>query len=555
MKQTTRVTYIIIYLILMSEFTNCFLEKSPRVLWRRTTSKVVTETNIYHINILLTTMCDAWNVTTPNESNFTKNNRLDFHARCLSLVEPAIIYPLKTFDYQFNEVFHGRQKRELGSLAGSMVSLLGTGGGALASNPIGWIIGAALVVSGIVCFGIWSAWKVTKVEERTSHLEIQFDKQHKLLSTIIHDLDEIKNKTNSLSSDFKNLVETYAQFTSLASYITAKIQIIERDLIDGLEGLKLGKVNHKFFKALNLTLPCSPNCEFAENDLLEFKLINDSSLYVSILAHKSSPKFEVLEADAFQLISKNETHTCSLTYAGEKLLMFNATNWHEQVGSSCRLSLITHKSSDLFTLNRQLCGSKGHGWETHTCLPNNLHPGARIQVKYDRKKNTIYCFGHNITVGTTNITCPDHPFSLPITTSFTFPHYKYEGMPINYTLSSYEQMKEIHMNFHTYNLTNPYEIKSKVDEVDMSSFEKTTRVYVTYKISLPILVIFLLVITGGVLYIRKLKKEVSNKVGEIELVRRGRPEQRRRPRGRSQSPRHRSYSPRSRKSDIPPADY
>ena len=358
-----------------------------------------------------------------------------------------------------------------------------------------------------------------------------------------------------MSNDFRNFVDLYSHTTTLAAFTTSKIQLIERDLIDGLEGFKFGKVNQKFFKALNLTLPCSPNCEFAENDLLSFKMSSDNSLHISILAHKSSPEFEILEADAFQLVTKNKTHTCSLTYTGEKLLMFNASHLHEPVGSHCRLSLVTHKSNNLFTLTRPICGSNEQGWETHNCLPNHIHPGARIQIKYEKKKNTIYCSGHNITIGTTNITCPEHPFSLPVTTSFRFPHYKYVGLPINFTFSSYEQMKEIHLNYHTFNLTNPYEIKLKIDEVDMSLLEKTTRIHLTYKISLSVLTLLLLVIIGGAIYIRKLKKKIAIRSNEIEMKERGRVERRRRPRGRSQSPRHRSYSPRSRKSDIPPAEY
>ena len=152
----------------MGEFTNCFLEKSPPILWRKTSSKVVTETYVYNINILLTTLCDAWNQTLPYETEFTRNQRLAFQSQCLALVEPAIIHRLKIFDYQFNQVLNNREKREIGSLAGSMVSLLSTSGGALASNPVGWAIGATIVVSGIICFGIWSTWKISKLDDRTT---------------------------------------------------------------------------------------------------------------------------------------------------------------------------------------------------------------------------------------------------------------------------------------------------------------------------------------------------------------------------------------------------
>lgn len=68
-------------------------------------------------------------------------------------MEPAIIYRLKQFDYQFNNVLNNRPKRDLSSLAGSMVSLIsGRGVGVLASNPVGWAIGGAIVITGLVCF-------------------------------------------------------------------------------------------------------------------------------------------------------------------------------------------------------------------------------------------------------------------------------------------------------------------------------------------------------------------------------------------------------------------
>ena len=175
------------------------------------------------------------------------------------------------------------------------------------------------------------------------------------------------------------MTKTFADFSSSNAFVISKLQLVERDLNDAITALRFGRTSRSLFRAVNLTLPCEPFCEFAHKDLLRFDFNNQTNLIITTLAHVSPFDSEIVKA--FELVKANKTHMCTLTYIGEEKVAFDSSNLKQKVGSSCRMSFISHKSNNLYTITGYSCSTERQGWKLQKCLPKENHPGPKIQIK------------------------------------------------------------------------------------------------------------------------------------------------------------------------------
>ena len=117
-------------------------------------------------------------------------------------------------------------------------------------------------------------------------------------------------------------------------------------------------------------------------------------------------------------------------------------------------------------------------------------------------------------------------------------------------------MREIHLNHHTFNLSNPYEIKLKISEIDIKSWYFGTEKVLHYYLHFIMTAVFFLLLVLIIISIRNKKNRNKQEEGvkpvrHIPTRRARSPVQTKRRSPRRQRAPMRSHS----HSDIPPADY
>ena len=190
--------------------------------------------------------------------------------------------------------------------------------------------------------------------------------------------------------------------------------------------------------------------------------------------HQQTPlindTMKLLEPDPFTLMHQTENKTCSIRYVGPQNAIVSVTD-------GCVYSMSQrHAPKDLVFSPNEGCRpansfrSTTNYFAVDRCWPKNKNDAVDfIQVKPSYGQYHIYCFGNNVTIGTSSQPCPNQTFLLPITSTFKINSYEIRGNQVSYEhLSEPDPLFSLHANWNLQPDLHLEEIIKSLEAIDLT---------------------------------------------------------------------------------------
>lgn len=455
-QRRTAITFIVIILFHETLSATRHFRPHEPVVWKKSEREAVKGAEIIHFDILLINPCNVYsqfNTTfQDNVKQLFKSCNATFHSEIIDTLDRFVDPPVRT-------------KRALAflGLLGVGYTLLAGSAAPLAVTPVGWTI---IGIAAIVGLG-YTIFKTSSTATAMSTTIETLEQHQQLFQTVQRDLKQLEAKSNQLSNDFNEFVDLMTDVTEISSQINSKLHVRGHELREALDEHKKGKVSRTFISALNLTLPCGDECKVEYMSPVRFRKVENYHYRVTILAIITDKSTKILQADPFELVVENATHTCNSIYRGDHFLIHNGS-----IQGDCQLfSFEKERGTNLYLTLHSRCEPHSQEWVHENCKHRaygKIKP--KVQIKQESFLNIIYCPCETIQVNDEPpVECPEHVFSLEMTASFRVGSFHFKGKEevTHITVRDQIMRETIHRNIH--HKDNKYRVQLELPNATLAT--------------------------------------------------------------------------------------
>jgi len=397
------------------------LTAANSVIWRPTNTPVIDGYTNVHVFIKLETPCIVFNGTVHPELQNIFYSRCEEMYNTYFLEEIQKLCSLKTLSQ------HDIQKR-LAITMGILVAVV------IASIGVGAVgVGASYKLNNEV-HGTQDVLEQQRsiLEASTENIKIlgeRFNHMNKTVGTVIEKLGDLRD-------DHELLKQSLMDSIFGASFLTSKFMTCQQVMKLAGREWKKGKLYEPLLDYFNYTMPCGTSCPMELASPRRCSLSTDlKKVHLEFTVLSTTDKWQVVEADPFEITNVCNNSVCSMTYSGPKRLVTNNE-------THC-LHPVSSRNKDLVLVPTSECHSKLENFTlfTETNCRDLKYDQVRdwVQIKRMYNQYYVYCETSNLTIGQWSDVCPNYPFVFPFTTTFTINDHLIVGnsMHINHLESEH----------------------------------------------------------------------------------------------------------------------
>jgi hypothetical protein len=432
-------------------------KNSQPVLWRQSDTQITTGHYDVHLLIKLVSPCELLSNETVHHDVLPLALK-----RCEDIYESLFMAEIENMCFARNYTEVTIQKRGVwlaGLAVGSVVVTAGIA-------TTGLVIG----VSNKYDIGTLR-WEMAEAERKIDRLDTKIQHIEKAIEEFKSDLVGVVKQLETHEMDFDLFKERFASTNFAISYITGRMLIGNQILKEAARKWSRNQLYPGMMDFFNITLPCGKICplEFAKPK--NCQLSHDrTKLMLSFVTPLINDTMKLLEPDPFTLMHQTDNKTCSIRYVGPQNAIVSVTD-------GCVYSMSQrHAPKDLVFSPNEGCRpansfrSTTNYFAVDRCWPKNKNDAVDfIQVKPSYGQYHIYCFGNNVTIGTSSQPCPNQTFLLPITSTFKINSYEIRGNQVSYEhLSEPDPLFSLHANWNLQPDLHLEEIIKSLEAIDLN---------------------------------------------------------------------------------------
>ena len=464
----------------------------PPLIWRKSKSPLVNGAQVIQIDAKMMSPCAVYQSL--NLSSVAHVNKLS--EWCERSYDMNVMQKLKKMDAPPHTSLRAKRFPGLAAIAAALAAVPG----------LGWValVVVAVVVAGVVAYNVMSS-RVSSAENEIKDLDSRFhvlkENQEKIklfAEKAQEDIQQLAAKHNLLSSSFAHLQMILPKMISFTADISSRLAITGEQIEDGIRMWREAKISDQLLRALNITLPCDKRCPVKLMEPISWRR-EGNLISLVIIAPLLNLEKDVIEADAFALLSRSGGETCFWKYSGPRFLSVSKAD-----GDKCSLSEVNNVYHDLMASTGKVsCNiSSDSAWQKTNCTTT---PHFSPQCKRQHMNNIVYCPGMKIRIdGNEPQDCPDVVFSLSVQQSFSVGDYRFTGIKtVIHTQQDLSPIIQSKINNDLLPGFNPYQVHVTSGNVSLSwakEGEKTDNTFLWITISLLILLIILLSVQAYVWY-------------------------------------------------------
>jgi len=401
------------------------------VLWRRRNEPVVIGFNFITINIKLLSPCKQIPTRMIDKTSADHMIR-----KCEEAYEELFLSKLETICPK-QKAIGGRKKRLIVAAGIILVAVIASAGLGLAGYAVS---------------------KTYVIETRQEQLRIALDDlelkafvQSQETKFLQKEVMKIASRIDQLVNDFNLFKEDVVELHYLISYLTSKLLEGKRAIRDTEKSWKRKEFSSEFFEYLNVTLPCKETCPLDKGIFHSCVMEKDrNGVMMDFAVPMISKNLTRVEADAFDLMIKQNNNTCRLTYNGVKVAILSI---EEDCVYETHLENAVHKTA---LATSQKCktdstsNAENSNYRLQKCKTSvDGDEKEFVQVKIYDGKYYVYCPGLYYILGKRSVKCPQSVFTLPLSLTFTLDNVEYRGNVLKVIYRELlDPLLSVHINWH-----------------------------------------------------------------------------------------------------------
>lgn len=281
-------------------------------------------------------------------------------------------------------------------------------------------------------------------QKNVEHLKTLRDQERKLLEEGLTVFNTIKDSVEDIhhwSQDIAARVQRADKYKGIqfkvAGFITKYEELFseQRAIVKELNDyLKRGKVSPSLGNSANISLWEEPAADWSsvKSCHIHKNVVEGvSSLVILFNIPKRDKGISIMESIPLEFYNATESEgkktLCWMKYKGPKHVMLNETG-------SCMTEVLDTMLQD-GAVRSQVCRTKEDEYRPkpeelfgkEVCQINPPMNKRRIQDREYHGLHRIYCFPFNITIGGTEVPCPDYPFELSGGTTYKIANLEHSG--------------------------------------------------------------------------------------------------------------------------------
>jgi hypothetical protein len=305
---------------------------------------------------------------------------------------------------------------------------------------------ASLFIFAVASAGIGTSMFAT---HKTDQLEISDVEMKRTMNDLAYRVNVLTNNQEILEKHVEQIASTINKLIDSQNKVKTEVEAMQfvlsflaAKLDRGQEVLRLTKklwdkrrMDDGLFNYLNFTMPCADLCPIELGEFNSCQLSDKKDrILMKFLVPEVDTNLTLVSADDFTLLVRQQEQTCRLSYTGP-------TNALLSIREDCiyDTGLGARYRGQIFLTAQQKCKTKAiftdvsDHFSLSSCRNRTNDDAADfVQVKAFNGKYYIYCPDQQFVLGNNRkANCPNHVFTLPISSTFTINNVTYFGKSLD----------------------------------------------------------------------------------------------------------------------------